>query len=992
MKQLLVDAKGNTPCCWDAGEKLKGLSQGDRQTAKIFTYVPSLAAGNRQQDFTVANWLYFQSLMRKSGTDCSEANFKDCVLGDYEVKALIQWTRGVVDDQAYPVGNTATTSGRWGGDPAEGPYRDRQGYLLGDIVYSTPVIVGPPPIASVTSADSNLVTSVSGATVDYSDGAQAFWDFRNYWVENPSGTTYQGRPKVAYVGANDGMLHAFLIARLTKDTDEWDYKCTAEGSYPACGAKLWSYIPSNLLGELYSLSRPNYGVECKHRTMVDLSPRAWDVFIKSDDCSACVTPPCPYPNARPSGCSDRCWRTIIIGGERGGGDTYFSVDVTDPLAPKVLWEYSALKNLAVPYDDAVSTKLALPFREKDDSTDTGLCPSDNWPDLSTGWPNSCFDSMYFKLKTLPMSWTRAVLGRVRIPSDVGFWRYVESTSAAANVFRDPPRPTLEKTDSFGPCDNKRHIAFIGTAFQSFDDPSTSPVPSPSPFPDTVKSALVKPYLLALDVETGENYFQVLWPLAMKARTDAGLLPDRDSVDTRTQGLIPWAFGNPTLVDVWDNQDQEMTDTYPAPATADRFAEDGYVDRLYMGDMRGFFYRMSLNLKGNATHKGMNVEFWPTKPLPSELTPTNLATCDQTNGYRGCRQPITVAPAISYELGSTATDWPKLRVLFGTGKFDKVVGTGGSGDDKTDKTKMSFYNLLDDIRSFNCRTVSGAKVCDGLPAIAPNASFGIDDPNVYPAGVSATGANPEKGFLMTGANFGLTFGEGTCPNDRDTTTKYDHTRSCGPDSGQEATTGCDSPTMTRLCGQLSGAELTDCESNCKMLANRDVCCNWLKSATEPDCCQGSNCNTDVCSGVPEKCTPCWNCIYDFGTPGERVIGDPLIAFGLVYFTTYIPETTECSAGGHGWLYVLDYRCLPLDSGYNPINNPFARTVHQVGQSGARVDLGTGMPSEPVMDSTGQFVFVQKSDATVVKIGVPGGPDDGGGGSSFKDIQFKGWNRK
>jgi len=945
-------------CCWDAAEKLKALS--DRSTRTIFTYIKALppsgcTAAAGKMSFVPDNWKCFQELMRDP---------RDGVLDETEIKEIINWTRGQVD---------AST----GQPPGGANYRNRKGYVLGDIVYSTPVIVGPPPLASVSSADRNLARTESDVTVDYQDGAEAFWAFRNYWMENPSDSTYKGRPKIAYVGANDGMLHAFLIARLTETTNEWDYDCAD------CGKELWAYIPSNMLGELKALTNADYGNSenasaCQHRTMVDLSPRAWDVFIQSDACTA-----------RPSPCGDkRCWRTIVIGGERGGGDTYFALDVTDPADPKVLWEYPVLKNLAVVYEDESSQlRIGLPFRENDYLHDANTdndttCPESNW----LTWTNeNCFDSMYFKLKTLPMSWTRAAMGRVRIPSnDVQFWRYVPGS----------PAPTLEKTTRFTDCDNKRHIAFIGTGFQIFDDPmAAGNIPDvPQGIPQSVKNILNKPELLAIDVETGENYFQVLWPLAVWARTrpttdptnPTNLFNDENIPTTSTSNFIPWAFGSPALVDVWGNNDRDQTDTAPPKDLTGMFAEDGFVDRLYIGDMRGHLNRMVFNLKdygndNNTHHKGMNIESWLTKPIPAATDPNNPATCDQTNSYRGCRQPISVAPAISYDVGATGTDNPKLRVLFGTGKFDKVKGSKGvigePGDDKTDRTKMSFYNMVDEIKGFNCSYVDGKTVCqDALPTISPSASYRIDASGL----ISPSGSNPEKGFLVADTNFGLTFGDGACKSEL--TAPYDSNKYRGCRETQEA---CDPDTQTRVCGNDAV-----CKAECKV-ASRDDCCDWVKDGTNDSCQATQPC--DSYTPTPTKCAPCWDCIYDFAAEGERVIGDPLIAYGMIFFTTYIPDAGPCAAGGQGWLYMLSYWCLPLPQGFNPVIEAFGHSVIQLPGFGAKVDLGAGMPSEPVMDSTGQYVFVQKSDATVVKIGAGGGAG-GGGSGSFRDVQFKGWDRR
>jgi type IV pilus assembly protein PilY1 len=67
----------------------------------------------------------------------------------------------------------------WGrGDDVAG-YRDRRGWILGDIVHSTPVVVGAP---------SDFVV------------AESYQDFQS---------ANKNRRKMVYVGANDGMLHGF---------------------------------------------------------------------------------------------------------------------------------------------------------------------------------------------------------------------------------------------------------------------------------------------------------------------------------------------------------------------------------------------------------------------------------------------------------------------------------------------------------------------------------------------------------------------------------------------------------------------------------------------------------------------------------------------------------------------------------------------------------------------------------------------------------------
>jgi len=84
----------------------------------------------------------------------------------------------------------------------------------------------------------------------------------------------------------------------------------------------------------------------------------------------------------------REWRTVIIGGERGGGDVYFAVDVTNPDNPRVLWEHSVIRNLLV-YE---SGSYSFPFSYED----------------------------YLKLKNLPLSWSTPYVGRLQFPMEDDF--------------------------------------------------------------------------------------------------------------------------------------------------------------------------------------------------------------------------------------------------------------------------------------------------------------------------------------------------------------------------------------------------------------------------------------------------------------------------------------------------------------------------------------------------------------------------------------------
>ncbi len=310
--------------CWDAGERMPSAI--DRT---IFTVINGTKTNfTAEQASTLSP--YLQNDIDFDG---------DGDVDQVDAEVLINWVRG----------NTT-----YDGDTA----RNRSNWSLGDIVYSTPVVVGTPVLASVPEAAVGdcSCTCVTDGSINESCAKQCFYCYRYKHLH---------RKKVIYVGANDGMLHAFVVAKWDSDNEEWVYDPSQDSEI---GKELWAFIPSNLLSELKELARPKYGKEagCQHRYMVDLSPDAWDVYIDHD--------------------GTKEWRTVLIGGERGGGDIYFAIDVTDPDSPQVLWEHSVVRNMLV----NISGTQTFPFSYDD----------------------------YLKIKNLPLSWSVPYVGRLNWPIDV----------------------------------------------------------------------------------------------------------------------------------------------------------------------------------------------------------------------------------------------------------------------------------------------------------------------------------------------------------------------------------------------------------------------------------------------------------------------------------------------------------------------------------------------------------------------------------------------
>jgi type IV pilus assembly protein PilY1 len=186
-------------------------------------------------------------------------------------------------------------------------------WKLGDIVYSTPTVVGRP------SENYHLV---------YGDTT-----YLKYVRE------HKDRQTVIFLGANDGMLHAFSAGTYHEgddpSTDDGDPNTTTDvekGWYSGdFGTELWAYIPYNLLPQLKWLMDPAY---C-HIYYVDLKTKVVDARIFSNDAT-----------------HDNGWGTVLVGAMRLGGkeltcnsrtyrSAYFALDITNPANPDLLWEFSS---------------------------------------------------------------------------------------------------------------------------------------------------------------------------------------------------------------------------------------------------------------------------------------------------------------------------------------------------------------------------------------------------------------------------------------------------------------------------------------------------------------------------------------------------------------------------------------------------------------------------------------------------------------------------
>lgn len=169
---------------------------------------------------------------------------------------------------------------------------------LGDIVDSTPLVVGGPSEA-----------------FDQIYGDTSYATFRSY---------YRDRRQVVYVGADDGLLHAFNGGFYDAASHSIDLKGPT-GSYVSnatqhpLGSEIWAYAPGDLLAHLRWLTSTGY----THVFYVDGSPRATDakIFHDDGDCSSF---------SGTGMCHPKGWGTVLVVPFRlGGGDIKVPVAI-DP--------------------------------------------------------------------------------------------------------------------------------------------------------------------------------------------------------------------------------------------------------------------------------------------------------------------------------------------------------------------------------------------------------------------------------------------------------------------------------------------------------------------------------------------------------------------------------------------------------------------------------------------------------------------------------------
>jgi type IV pilus assembly protein PilY1 len=193
--------------------------------------------------------------------------------------------------------------------------------LLGDIINAQPAYVKKSPFRYRDAGYENFQKCTVGGAPASSAGCPAalFPDLS------------KARLGTVFAAANDGMLHAFetdvnnnpyyQTAGIGSDiTTDDTFSCDPATCNVGNGVERWAYVPGLVLPRVRNLADNPY----THRYYTDGSPTVGDVCISSTCASATAAD----------------WRTILVGGLNAGGIGYYALDITNPAAPKALWEFT----------------------------------------------------------------------------------------------------------------------------------------------------------------------------------------------------------------------------------------------------------------------------------------------------------------------------------------------------------------------------------------------------------------------------------------------------------------------------------------------------------------------------------------------------------------------------------------------------------------------------------------------------------------------------
>ena len=339
-----------------------------------------------------------------------------------------------------------------------------------------------------------------------------------------------------YFGTNDGMLHA------VKDVE--DPNVDVDGDETNYGTEEWAFIPPDQLPRLKDMVEGN-----GHQYYIDSSPKAYFKDINKNGILDDVD------NDGVMDSNDD--QIILICGERRGGSSYFALDVTVPDKPKYMWRIgSGNENTIIKYDG-----FTLAF---------GV---NNWVgDLTTAMYN---DWMSGDMTTAPFVWGQ-IVSSVAIDAQTGILELDNIRRHAGGTFQNTEVLTL--WDAAGDWDD---AAFV------------------------VGDELVPDVIIP---ELGESWSEPQFGLVKTTDSDtdgtAVFFIGGGYSESNSSGRMVLAVNvftgevvrKFTDVTTYTTDYEHTTDAnmyYSVPSTVKVIDEDGngFVDKLYVGDLGGQMWRI-----------------------------------------------------------------------------------------------------------------------------------------------------------------------------------------------------------------------------------------------------------------------------------------------------------------------------------------------------------------------------------------------------------------
>jgi type IV pilus assembly protein PilY1 len=266
---------------WDAGEEIPAPASRNLYTQKLVSGTPT------RTDFTTGALAYTDLALSSFAADGNAATAAPnrtytgtkAVNEEGLADEIIQYERGC----EFGTGVTST-------DVTGGVACAARSWRLADIFHSNPIVVGKPGA---------FITETS---------YQAFK------------AAYATRDRIIYAGSNGGFVHGFHAG-------DWDASATPPAYDEGTGTEVFGFMPAYVRQTIKYQPEPNTTSEHYY---VDGSPDAADVWHH------------PTPTTTSKATNGSEWKSMLVGGLRQGGESYYALDVTNPAAsgyPGFLWEF-----------------------------------------------------------------------------------------------------------------------------------------------------------------------------------------------------------------------------------------------------------------------------------------------------------------------------------------------------------------------------------------------------------------------------------------------------------------------------------------------------------------------------------------------------------------------------------------------------------------------------------------------------------------------------